>query len=149
MGLNLKQIGGMRLLLVGLSLASLPMVLLADMQPTGIGVMTAYVIPALVVLFFFVVMLDALMNRVLIPGLSITMPTTLAVMVNILLLGISVFLIVRIFSSNLQKFFGYCSITGIYRVIHPHFSHLIYDQSHFFCISPKYYSIRIIFLDGI
>jgi len=64
MGLNLKQIGGMRLLLVGLSLVSLPMVLLADMQPTGIGVMTAYVIPALVVLFFFVLMLDALMNRV-------------------------------------------------------------------------------------
>ncbi len=64
MGLNLKHIGGMRLTLVGLSLASLPMVLFADMEPSGIGVLTAYVIPALVVLFFFVLMLDALMNRV-------------------------------------------------------------------------------------
>ena len=64
MGLSLKQIGGMRLTLVGLSLLSLPMVLFADMQPAGVGVMTAYIIPALVVLFFFVLMLDALMNRV-------------------------------------------------------------------------------------
>jgi hypothetical protein len=64
MGLSLKQIGGMRLTLVGLSLLSLPMVLFADMDPVGIGVMTAYIIPALVVLFFFVLMLDALMNRV-------------------------------------------------------------------------------------
>ena len=64
MGLNLKQIGGMRLTLVGLSLLSLPMVLFADMHPAGFGVITAYIIPALVVLFFFVLMLDALMNRV-------------------------------------------------------------------------------------
>lgn len=64
MGLNLKQIGGMRLTLVGLSLLSLPMVFFADMEPHGIGVMTAYIIPSLVVLFFFVLMLDALMNRV-------------------------------------------------------------------------------------
>lgn len=61
---NLKDIGGMRLTLVGLAFASLPMVLLADMEPEGIGVMTAYIIPAVVVLFFFVLMLDALMNRV-------------------------------------------------------------------------------------
>ena len=64
MGLSLKKIGGMRLTLVGLSLLSLPMVLFADMDPAGIGVMTAYIIPSLVVLFFFVLMLDALMNRV-------------------------------------------------------------------------------------
>lgn len=64
MSLNLKEIGGMRLLLVGLSILSLPMVLFADLQPHGIGVLTAYIIPALVVLFFFVLMLDALMNRV-------------------------------------------------------------------------------------
>jgi len=64
MGLNLKEIGGMRLTLVTLSLASLPMVLFADMEPSGIGVLTAYIIPATVVLFFFVLMLDALMNRV-------------------------------------------------------------------------------------
>ncbi len=61
---NLKKIGGMRLTLVGLSLLSLPMVLFADMSPTGVGIVTAYVIPALVVIFFFVLMLDALMNRV-------------------------------------------------------------------------------------
>ena len=61
---SLKDIGGLRLTLVGLALASLPMVLFADMEPRGIGVMTAYIIPAVVVLFFFVLMLDALMNRV-------------------------------------------------------------------------------------
>jgi hypothetical protein len=64
MNLNLKAIGGMRLTLIGLSFLSLPMVLFADMHPIGLGVLTAYVIPALVVLFFFVLMLDALMNRV-------------------------------------------------------------------------------------
>lgn len=61
---NLKQIGGMRLTLVSLSLLSLPVVFFADMEPQGIGVMTAYIVPALVVLFFFVLMLDALMNRI-------------------------------------------------------------------------------------
>ena len=62
--LNLKDIGAMRLTLLLLALISLPMVLFADMKPEGIGVMTAYIVPALVVLFFFVLMLDALMNRV-------------------------------------------------------------------------------------
>lgn len=64
MRLNLKDIGGMRLTLVGLTFLSLPLVLLADTRPQGIGVLTAYIVPALVVLFFFVLMLDALMNRV-------------------------------------------------------------------------------------
>ena len=64
MSVNLKQIGGMRLTLLGLSFLSLPMVLFAGLEPTGFGVLTAYIIPALVVLFFFVLMLDALMNRV-------------------------------------------------------------------------------------
>jgi hypothetical protein len=64
MKLNLSQVGGMRLTLIALSLASLPLVLFADMRPEGIGVMTAYIVPSLVVLFFFVLMLDALMNRV-------------------------------------------------------------------------------------
>ena len=64
MSLKLKEIGGMRLVLLGVSFLSLPMVLFADMEPRGVGVLTAYIIPALVVLFFFVVMLDALMNRV-------------------------------------------------------------------------------------
>ena len=61
---RLNDIGGMRLLLIALSLLSLPMVLFADMEPEGIGVLTAYIIPAVIVLFFFVLMLDALMNRV-------------------------------------------------------------------------------------
>jgi len=64
MNLNLKEIGILRLVLIALSLMSLPMVLFADTQPQGVGVLTAYIIPALVVLFFFVLMLDALMNRV-------------------------------------------------------------------------------------
>lgn len=61
---RLHDIGGLRIALIALSLLSLPMVLFADMEPEGIGVLTAYIIPAVVVLFFFVLMLDALMNRV-------------------------------------------------------------------------------------
>lgn len=60
----INRIGGMRLALVALSLLSLPLVLFADMAPDGIGVFTAYVTPALAVIFFFVLLLDALMNRV-------------------------------------------------------------------------------------
>ena len=63
-GFSLKDIGGLRLTLLGLAVLSLPMVLFADMEPEGIGILTAYIIPAVVVLFFFVLMLDALMNRV-------------------------------------------------------------------------------------
>jgi hypothetical protein len=59
-----KRIGGMRLALVALSLLSLPLVVFADLPPEGIGVLTAYVTPALAVIFFFVLLLDALMNRV-------------------------------------------------------------------------------------
>ncbi|MCB1772824.1 MAG: hypothetical protein KDI88_04355 [Gammaproteobacteria bacterium] len=61
---TLHRIGGMRLALVTLAIASLPLVFFADMEPEGIGVMTAYIVPSLVVIFFFVLMLDALMNRV-------------------------------------------------------------------------------------
>ena len=61
---SIKDIGGMRLTLILLSVICLPLVWFADMQPIGIGVMTAYIVPALVVMFFFVLMLDALMNRV-------------------------------------------------------------------------------------
>lgn len=64
MSLNIKDIGGLRLTLIALTLFCLPLVMFADMEPHGIGVMTAYIVPALVVLFFFVLMLDALMNRV-------------------------------------------------------------------------------------
>ncbi|WP_078120759.1 hypothetical protein [Thiosocius teredinicola] len=64
MKLNLTNIGAMRLVLLTLVVLSLPLVVFADMEPEGIGVLTAYIVPALVVLFFFVLMLDALMNRV-------------------------------------------------------------------------------------
>ncbi len=63
-GFKFKDIGGMRLTLLALATLSLPMVLFADMEPEGVGILTAYIIPAVVVLFFFVLMLDALMNRV-------------------------------------------------------------------------------------
>ena len=63
-GFKLKDIGGLRLTLLTLAVLSLPMVLFADTEPEGIGILTAYIIPAVVVLFFFVLMLDALMNRV-------------------------------------------------------------------------------------
>lgn len=59
-----SDVGGMRLTLILFSLISLPLVVFADMKPQGIGVLTAYIVPSLVVLFFFVLMLDALMNRV-------------------------------------------------------------------------------------
>lgn len=58
------KIGPLRLALLALAIACYPLVLFADMEPEGIGVVTAYVIPALVVILFFVLMLDALMNRV-------------------------------------------------------------------------------------
>ncbi|MCB1723092.1 MAG: hypothetical protein H6959_01340 [Chromatiaceae bacterium] len=64
MTLNVASIGALRLALILLSLISLPLVVFADMPPQGIGVLTAYVVPALVVIFFFVLLLDALMNRV-------------------------------------------------------------------------------------
>jgi hypothetical protein len=60
----LQDIGGLRLTLIALSFASLPMVQFADSYPEGIGVLTAYIVPSVVVLFFFVLLLDALMNRV-------------------------------------------------------------------------------------
>ena len=63
-GFSPKDVGGLRLTLLGLAVLSLPMVLFADMEPERIGILTAYIIPAVVVLFFFVLMLDALMNRV-------------------------------------------------------------------------------------
>lgn len=60
----LEQLGPMRIVLLGTALACYPMVLLADMEPEGLGVIPAYVVPAVVVILFFVLLLDALMNRV-------------------------------------------------------------------------------------
>jgi len=62
--MSLTKFGSLRLTLVAFTLVCLPLVLFADMEPSGIGVLTAYIVPSLVVLFFFVLMLDALMNRV-------------------------------------------------------------------------------------
>ncbi len=61
---SLSDIGAMRLALVASALITLPLVVFANMEPKGIGVMTAYVVPSLVVILFFVLLLDALMNRV-------------------------------------------------------------------------------------
>ncbi len=61
---SLSDIGGMRLALLVSALVTLPLVVFANMEPKGIGVMTAYVVPSLVVILFFVLLLDALMNRV-------------------------------------------------------------------------------------
>jgi len=66
----LARIGPLRIALLALAIACYPMVLLSDMQPQGIGVFTAYVTPSLVVILFFVLLLDALMNRVFMIDLS-------------------------------------------------------------------------------
>lgn len=59
-----SRLGALR---VGLLLAAMmcyPLVWLSDSEPEGVGILTAYVAPSLVVIFFFVLLLDALMNRV-------------------------------------------------------------------------------------
>ena len=60
----IQRVGAMRLALLLLALASYPMALFTDMEPTGFGVFAAYIMPSLVVILFFVLLLDALMNRV-------------------------------------------------------------------------------------
>lgn len=60
----ISRVGPMRLALLGLAIACYPMVFFADMEPEGIGIFTAYIVPSVVVMLFFVLMLDALMSRV-------------------------------------------------------------------------------------
>jgi len=60
----INRIGPMRLALLAFTFLLYPMVWLSDVEPEGIGVLAAYVAPSLVVIFFFVLLLDALMNRV-------------------------------------------------------------------------------------
>ncbi|MEL6710337.1 MAG: hypothetical protein AAF669_08520 [Pseudomonadota bacterium] len=60
----LTHLGVLRGLLLFSALVCCPLVWLADTEPTGWGVITAYVIPSLVVLLSFVLLLDALMNRI-------------------------------------------------------------------------------------
>lgn len=59
-----NRIGTLRLILLLFTLATYPVVLYSDMEPEGIGMLTSYVTPSLVVIFFFLLLLDALMNRV-------------------------------------------------------------------------------------
>jgi hypothetical protein len=58
------RVGAMRLVLLLLAVASCPMALFTDMEPQGFGIFAAYIMPSLVVILFFVLLLDALMNRV-------------------------------------------------------------------------------------
>jgi len=60
----MKDLGAMRLMLLGLVVLCLPMAPFADLEPEGFGVITAYIAPALSVLLIFVLLLDALMSRV-------------------------------------------------------------------------------------
>ena len=59
----LIRLGALRGLLFTCALICCPLVWLAGTEPVGWGVITAYVIPSLVVLLSFVLLLDALMNR--------------------------------------------------------------------------------------
>ena len=60
----IKDLGAMRLLLLGMVALCLPMAAFADVEPEGFGVITVYIAPALSVLLLFVLLLDALMSRV-------------------------------------------------------------------------------------
>lgn len=64
MRFDIKHIGSLRLALLALSISTLPLAAFTDMPPSGIGVITRYVVPALAVLLLFVLLLDALMNRI-------------------------------------------------------------------------------------
>tara|TARA_Y100001935_G_scaffold244528_1_gene237055 strand:- start:872 stop:1195 length:324 start_codon:yes stop_codon:yes gene_type:complete len=59
-----KQIGTIRSILILFSFSLCPVVFLTDVEPEGLGILPAYIAPALVVIFFFLLLLDALMNRV-------------------------------------------------------------------------------------
>lgn len=60
----LQDLGAMRLLLLGVVLVTLPMAAFTDATPEGLGVVSAYIAPAVAVLLVFVLLLDALMNRI-------------------------------------------------------------------------------------
>ncbi len=59
-----SRLGTLRIILLLATAICYPLVWLSDSEPEGIGIFTAYVAPSLVVIFFFVLLLDALMNRV-------------------------------------------------------------------------------------
>lgn len=60
----LKDLGPMRLLLLATVAVCLALAAFADAEPRGWGVISAYIAPAVAVLLIFVLLLDALMNRV-------------------------------------------------------------------------------------
>lgn len=60
----LTDIGAMRVLLLILLAICLPMALFSDADPVGLGLLSAYIAPTIVVLLFCVLLLDALMSRV-------------------------------------------------------------------------------------
>ena len=65
-----SHVGVMRFILLSCTLICFPLVSLADVEPIGLGILTAYVVPPVVVILFFVLLLDALMNRVFMVDLS-------------------------------------------------------------------------------
>jgi hypothetical protein len=60
----MKDLGPMRLLLLATVLICVLLAPFADAEPTGWGVLSAYIAPSVAVLLVFVLLLDALMNRV-------------------------------------------------------------------------------------
>lgn len=64
LGSFLNRLGGLRAGLLIASVVCYPLVLFSDTTPEGLGILTAYVAPAMVIIFFFLLMLDALMSRV-------------------------------------------------------------------------------------
>ncbi len=59
-----EDLGAMRLALLAVVAITAPMAALVNVDPIGLGVITAYVAPAIAVLLVFVLLLDALMSRV-------------------------------------------------------------------------------------
>lgn len=60
----LQDLGAMRVALLALVAITLPMSAFVNVEPTGFGVFSAYIAPAVAVLLVFVLLLDALMSRV-------------------------------------------------------------------------------------
>jgi hypothetical protein len=59
-----ERLGVLRGLLLFFALLCCPFAWLAHTEPVGWGIITAYIIPSLVVLLSFLLLLDALMNRI-------------------------------------------------------------------------------------
>ena len=60
----LSKLGVLRSLLFISALLCCPLVWLADTEPAGMGVITAYVVPSLVIMLLFVLLLDIMMNGI-------------------------------------------------------------------------------------